>query len=84
MRAIYLTTRDIADLIGVKTTTAVVNLIERGFLPCERRRKLGAKRTAYRPTVLEVADYLEAHDPVLLPQLVARWPSAFHGEQTAA
>ena len=84
MTTIYLTTRDVADLIGVKTTTAVVSLIERGFLPCERRRLLGAKRTAYRPTVQEVAAYLEAHDPVLLPRLIARWPAGFHVPQPAA
>ena len=41
---IYLTTRDIADLIGVKTTTAVVNLIDRGMLPCQRKRILDGGR----------------------------------------
>ena len=78
--AIYLTTRDVADLIGVKHTDTVCALIERGFLPCARRRVLGGGRTSYRPTVAEVADYLDAYDRALLPALRARWPQAFSAD----
>ena len=72
MAPLYLKTRDVADFLGLKTTAAVVRLIEAGYLPCERRRKFYAKgqeRVIYRPTVDEVRAYLDVYDPAL----VERW-----------
>jgi hypothetical protein len=77
--AIYLTTRDVANIIGLKSTKGVVNLIERGMLPCSRRRVMDRARISYRPTVHEVHDYLRTYDPRLVPVLEARWPRAFEG-----
>lgn len=89
MTTIYVSTRDVADFLGLKTTTAIVNLIDRGMLPCARKRVLDGGRLQYRPTVHEVDDYLRTYDPTLAPRWRAKWPTAFcdgamfHVPQTA-
>lgn len=79
----YLTTRDVANLLGLKTTTAVVALIDKGMLPCARKRVLDGGRIRYRPTVDELHDYLRTYDPTLVSALKAKWPEAFHEERMA-
>ena len=69
----YLTTRDVAALLGLKSTEAVVTLITEGRLPCERIRKGKDGRNLYRPTIEEVISYLEAYDPAMVKKAKERW-----------
>lgn len=69
----YLTTRDVAVVLGLSSTEAVVALITKGMLPCERIRKGKDGRRLYRPTLEEVIAYLEAYDPALVKKAKERW-----------
>lgn len=72
---IYLTTRQVADILCYKRTSSVLALIETGRLPCERVTVAKDGRNLYRPTVEELATYLRNHDKALLPALEARYPT---------
>lgn len=71
---IYLTTRQVADILQCRSTEAVVRLIRQGALPCARVRVGHAGRPSYRPTVGELLAYLEVYDPALVPKVTAKWP----------
>lgn len=65
----YLTTRQIADVLGLRDTYSVVRLIESGRLPCERRRPYDTRRgvrVQYRVTLDEFRAYLGIYDPAML------------------
>ena len=73
---IYLSTRDVANILGFRSTAGVIALIESGVLACARVRVAADGRHLYRPTVHELAAYLQQRDPALLPVLKERYPEA--------
>lgn len=71
---VYLTTRQVADILQCRSTEAVVQLIRQGALPCARVRVSTSGRKRYRPTVAELLAYLEVYDTALVPRVSEKWP----------
>lgn len=73
---IYLSTRQVADILGYKTTRQVLHLIEAGTIPCHRFRQTKRGHQIPKVSVPELVTYLERHDPVMVDEVKARWPEA--------
>jgi len=72
----YYSTQDVAALLA-ESTAYVRREVALGRLQCARRIPRAGGRTAYRFTVDELREYLDAYDPAMLPRLaVSRGTSA--------
>ena len=79
-----LSTREVAEFLGMPSTWQVIRLIRAGKLQCERQRRQGPSRVAYYPTVLELRRYLEQYDPALIRRMPSTWWVRGNGPQRRA
>lgn len=72
----YLTTRDVAAVLGIRNTRYVIEMIEDGRLRCETYRAYADGRRHPRILLADLCAYVAKYDPVRMADVRARWPDA--------